>query len=101
MESSKCDPDQFIYSTQGVENGQVSNERFYPLADTQQTWKRFLPFLHCIDESYDIFGDFNSDYASNLAVIFKRCDPTERKCKSDEEISEWLDKKYIMVLENK
>ena len=39
--------------------------------------------------------------ATNLEIAFVKCDSTKREdCKSDEEIAEWFNFKYILVLEN-
>ena len=58
--------------------------------------------MKCIDEkqSTEIFGSYNTDKASNLMIVFEKCDNTERTCASDEIIDEWLEFKYIVILEN-
>ena len=33
-------------------------------------------------------------------LVFEKCDPEKRRCKSEQEIDEWLEFKYIMVIEN-
>ena len=54
----------------------------------------------CIDEPYDIFGDFNSRTASNLMVTFELCDESVRKCKPRDQIMDVLANSYMVVLEN-
>ena len=45
----------------------------------------------CINEPYDIWGDYNSDRAQNLMIVYELCDPKIRTtCKSQEEISDAL-----------
>ena len=56
--------------------------------------------MKCIDDPYEISGDYNSDVAANLQIVFDRCDPEARKCKSKEEIDSWLEFKYLVVLQN-
>ena len=55
----------------------------------------------------DVFinGNYNTDSAKNLMIVFEKCDPNERKkkglkCKTEAEIDDWLLFKYILVLEN-
>lgn len=41
----------------------------------------------CIDEPYQIYGDYISDRTSNLMLVYELCDIKKRStCKSDEEI---------------
>ena len=54
----------------------------------------------CVNEPYELYGNFNSKGASNLMVVFERCDPGQRICKSDEEINEWMSFKYLVVIDN-
>ena len=60
--------------------------------------------MKCIDEQdqdYAIQGSYNTDKASNLMVVFERCDKLGPiPCQSDQAISEWLEYKYIVTLEN-
>ena len=57
--------------------------------------------MKCIDEKQiEIMGNYNTDKASNLMIVFEFCDKTVRTCASDETISKWLEFKYIFVLEN-
>ena len=62
--------------------------------------------LRCIEDQYDIKGDFNSNVASNLMVTFQICDPDNpentgaTKCKSKEKIDEALTASYILLIEN-
>ena len=56
--------------------------------------------MKCIDEEYEVWGDYISDDTSNLMVVFDRCNSTKRTCKSEKEIDKWLEFKYIIVLQN-
>jgi len=52
-----------------------------------------------------LFGNYDTSLASNLMIVFEKCDPQKRaleglKCKSAAEIDEWLEFKYFLVLEN-
>ena len=59
-----------------------------------------MHYLKCVDEPYENFGHFDTEIASNLLIKFDKCDPEVQKCKSQEEIDQWLDRKYILLLEN-
>ena len=54
----------------------------------------------CIDEDFDLYGDFNSETASNLMITFELCDEKVRTCKSRETINEILPFSYMLVIEN-
>ena len=56
--------------------------------------------MNCIDESFEIFGNYDSNSGSNLMVVFEICDPDKRKCKTEAEISELLKFKYIQIVKN-
>jgi hypothetical protein len=46
-------------------------------------------------------GDFNSASAKLLFAAFNKCDPKKRKtCKSDVEITEWLQNKFVVMMYN-
>ena len=79
---------------------------FYP-PETNSTLPATLidsKHLMCIEkpEELSIYGDFSSTLASNLMVVFEKCDPTKGfKCKSKEEIEAGLEATYIVLIENK
>ena len=57
--------------------------------------------MKCIDqEELEISGNYDTDQASNLMVVFEVCDKEVRTCASDEAIAKWLEFKYMYVLEN-
>ena len=62
--------------------------------------------LFCIDEDeqFHINGDFNSDRATRLQIAFDRCNNEtivpQNTCHSDEEISRFLRRKFIITLQN-
>ena len=57
--------------------------------------------MKCIDRELVIYGDYNSQNTNYLSIQFEKCDPTVRDtCKSDEEIFEWLKRKFIVTVEN-
>ena len=60
-------------------------------------FETFNSKMKCIDEEFQIWGDYNSDDGQNLMVVFEKCDPGERECESEEVINRWLEYKYIVV----
>ena len=56
--------------------------------------------MMCIEEDFEIFGDYNTYAARNLMITFELCDSKERTCKSDAEIARVLAFSYILVIEN-
>ena len=57
--------------------------------------------MKCIDQDeLEISGNYDTDKASNLMVVFEVCNKEVRTCASDEAIAKWLEFKYMYVLEN-
>ena len=61
--------------------------------------------MKCLDDSeaeLRINGNFDSEKATNLMVVFERCDVSkpENNCVDDIEFEAWLRSKYIITLEN-
>lgn len=62
--------------------------------------------MRCIKnlDELEIWGDYDTDKASNLMIVFEKCDISKRpagaKCKTEREIEEWMEFKYIVTLEN-
>ena len=64
------------------------------------SYSSYVPKMKCIAEPYEIYGDFNTNIANNLMATFTKCDPKVRSCKSNDEIEQWIDSKYLMIVEN-
>ena len=90
--------------------GEMENG-FFPLLEKMEGLKTYRNYMKCIDEEqlrddepFEIFGDFDSDAARNLMVVFDRCIGTLEDgvtpCQKPEVINQWLQKKYIFVLQN-
>ena len=56
--------------------------------------------MKCIDEEFEIKGNYDTDSASNLLIVFEKCDSSQRKCKTDTEIEQFLKWKYILYSQN-
>ena len=57
--------------------------------------------LNCVNEAdLRIYGDYNSYKAQLFNIQFVKCHDKPGFCKSDEEISEFLRNKYILLFYN-
>ena len=58
------------------------------IGDLSIHWRKFK----CIKEGheFELFGNYDTQAASNLMIIFDLCNASERKCKKPEEIKEWM-----------
>ena len=57
--------------------------------------------LQCIETPIDLFGDYNSYKAKVLKITFEKCSNAtrpEQDCYPDEVITEWLKRKFIIIL---
>ena len=55
----------------------------------------------CIDEPYELRGNYDDPISSNLIITFELCSLEKRStCKSDKEISEAIEFNYLLVFEN-
>jgi hypothetical protein len=53
--------------------------------------------LKCLDETAEIFGDFDSE-SQAVGMVHVNCDVnSDQACRSAVEVSEWLMHKYILV----
>lgn len=72
--SRPCQRNDFIGSSE-VE-GETSAYGFHPMDEATTTIVLESSYhLRCIEDQYEIKGDFNSNAASNLMVTFEVCDP--------------------------
>ena len=70
MISRPCEKEDFIESSD-AEEGQTSAYGFFPMDETTEIIVNKSSYqLRCIDNDYEIKGDFNSNAASNLMVTF-------------------------------
>ena len=98
LTSEICDPAKMF--TNDVADGKQET-LFFPLNPvSEDDFRSYGPKLKCIKDPFKLFGNFNSNAASNLMVVFEKCDPSERTCKSEEAYVEWMKGKYILTLQN-
>lgn len=93
-----CQPSDFNF-----ENEKNPSAKFFPVDEfSKKTFDSYSKKLKCIDETNTpIFGSYDRDQGSNLMVVFERCiNSLLVKCKTDAEIDEWMQDKYLVTLEN-
>jgi len=49
-----------------------------------------------------MWGNYDTTEASSIMVVFERCSPLKNKvkCKTDAQIDEWMQSKYIIMISN-
>ena len=75
----------------------------YPIQESMiNELKTFKNKFRCADNperDLELWGDFNSQKTQQLAIRFRRCTGKDY-CKSEEEVRDWLRRKYIVILYN-
>ena len=60
--------------------------------------------MKCLKNPADVrmWGNYDSPSGANLFITFEKCDPlkSEVQCKSDQEITKWLEFKYFAGIWN-
>ena len=105
LENKVCQPEDFNF---GNVTDEANVSTFYPVKELSESdLKSYGPRkMRCIKnlDELKIWGDYDTNKASNLMVVFEKCDilkrPPGQKCKSETEIEEWMAFKYIVTLEN-
>ena len=66
--------------------------------DLANNWRK----LKCIrdPQQLSLYGNYDTELAANLIIVFELCDPKLRKCKTEDQIRNWMESKYIITLEN-
>ena len=85
-----------------------TSTQFYPIKKegTQVDLDYYYKKLKCLDQDQqiEVQGDYNSAYARSVILLFERCTNStytgEGACKSDEYITEWLKRKFVLVAQN-
>ena len=98
--SRYCEPD--------VDFNQLGNNTkssFFPTSDVSKAdIEAYGPRLKCLQNLNDTFihGNFDSSAGSNIMVVLEKCDNSTSTvtCKSEEEITNKLTWKYILLLQN-
>ena len=56
--------------------------------------------MKCIEDEFEVLGDFNTAATKNLMIVYELCDSSKRTCKSEAEIGRMLAYSYILIIEN-
>ena len=48
-----------------------------------------------------MYGHYDAVQAQNLMIVFEGCNSTERTCKNETEVKEWLKFRYIAMIQNR
>lgn len=99
LDTRLCSLDEFSFRSDKVKR----DTPFYPVHQKSESLRDYLPKMKCVDEPYDLYGDFSTNIASNLMVVFELCDPSEHDgdyCAEPEVIAEWMEFKYMINVEN-
>ena len=57
--------------------------------------------MKCIDRELIIYGDYNSRDGNIVSIVFEKCDSAVRNtCRSDQEIYDFLKRKFLVTVEN-
>ena len=94
MKTRPCKPEDINWGTDPD-----TKSKFFPVNPVSiPDLKVYSQKMKCIDEDeLEILGNYNTDKASNLMIVFEFCDKEVRTCASDETIAKWLEFKYIFV----
>ena len=99
FETRPCNEEELGLGSHGYTD---PKSKFYQMTADHDVW--FLSFykkLQCTDVPLDVSGNFNSNSIRHLQIHLVKCDSSIRgDCKSDEEITEWLRRKFIIVMTN-
>ena len=79
------------------------DSKFFPIHENSlRDTKMVSQKLQCLDKDFRLQGDYNSAYAKILKLTFEICDRSveENDCAPEEEIRDWLKRKFLVVLMN-
>lgn len=96
LETRQCTKEDINFD--GDEKDNAKFEFWKPAADTEADTKRFFDVLQCITDEPTLMGDFNSAAAHQLTIVFEMC--RGEGCKDEEVIKDWMQRKFILTLEN-
>ena len=96
LETRPCEDSDINFEGNGDND---DNYRFsHPSPEFLYDVKRFKSSLNCFVDEPVVMGDYNAAAAKQLVIRFDRC--RGDGCKSEEFIDSWLNRKFLLVLEN-
>ena len=106
LESRFCEESDLEGIDGNIEQEQQGGTKFYPispLAESQfNQYRRRFKCLVNPERDLSLFGNYNTEVAKNLMVVFDKCNNATSTitCKSPEEINKFLEFKYLLALFN-
>ena len=77
----------------------IEDSQFFLAYDSDfKQLETYAPYMQCIDEDYELYGEYSSVAGSLLSIYFQKC--MGDGCKNDTEIAEFLRRKFIFTLTN-
>ena len=88
------------------EDSSTNRYFFKPASEYASDVKKFYDKLQCLDENFDLQGNYNTAKAKQLVLTFEICrdatNSAQRTCHDYEEvIKPWLKRKFLFTLENR
>ena len=99
IEKRLCTAEELGMGPQGYSSPEA---KFYPMNENHRHYvTRDMQKLYCVDEILELHGDYNSGFVTHFGIHLEKCNPSVRSdCKSDEEITQWLKRKFIITIRN-
>ena len=87
-----------------VQNQTSEDSKFFKPQDTfRKDLEKYYKKLNCLDQDkVEVQGDYNTPSTRQFTLLFQRCDNStfDNACKSEEEITRWMMRKFIIVYMN-
>ena len=102
-EDGKYDGEQLKTALTEDEENHLTSPTFFPIRQSQvSNVKIYTPKMKCLDETVRLHGDFDSDRAQTLEIVFERCSKDENpNCEEDDDVvKNWLKGKHVIAIEN-
>ena len=89
------------YNATEEERKRMKKPRFFRTHPESLDWtETYYPKMRCLDnDGIDVYGNYDSTKAKILEVEIMPC-KGRSTCKSKEEIDEWINGKYLILIEN-
>lgn len=104
LETRKCTADDINFEGKGEDEDFLF---FQPSEESEADANRFYNVLNClVNDDAELQGDYNSARATQLVIRFEICVDApntpilERKCKDKDDIMNWMNRKFLLTLEN-
>ena len=105
LKTRPCTSDDISFDAEADDEA-ASRYFFKPAEEYESDIKRFYGKLTCVDENFELQGNYNTAKAKQLVLTFEICrdapDAEVKKCFDyDTVIEPWLRRKFLFTLENR